>query len=194
MSVSIGPTVSSADAQLWSAFPTANFGSGATSILGNSDSLRAIMNFDLSAIPPSAKVLAADLSLVVTSLGPAPQPGYFVRRLTRRDWVEAQCTWNIYATGNAWTTAGGDFTTDDQGSYSAPGGTGAISHTDAPIIAQVQFGVRTAERLVAFMLMPDSSSGNFVIGMKEHATSANRPTLAVTYVVPKRRSLLGVGR
>lgn len=35
---------------------------------------------------------------------------YSVKRLTQVGWVPSEVTWNDYSTGNAWSTAGGDFT------------------------------------------------------------------------------------
>ncbi len=35
--------------------------------------------------------------------------GYDVHQTTQTGWVDTQATWNNYSTGNAWATAGGDF-------------------------------------------------------------------------------------
>ena len=46
----------------------------------------------------------------------------------KRDWVEAQVTWNIYSTGNSWQTAGATGANDYD---SSAVGSGSFANTDS---------------------------------------------------------------
>lgn len=201
MSVSVGPLSPLKDQQVWSLLNTTNFGSATTMHCGIDQTFggtyRAILSFDISSIPLTAKVLTASLSVRVVSVV-GTVPGYTINRILQRAWVEAQATWQIYSTGNSWASPGlgaeTDYTATDAGSYSAPTGGTTVTHNDAPIIAQVQAGVRnTTDRHAAFLFIPDGSNGDIQWATKEHATEPEA-TLTIVYVVPKRRALVGVGR
>ena len=75
--------------------------------------------------------ITATLSLNYFSWGtndPVGKTIYFYK-LTRTDWHETQSTWNIYKTGNNWTTPGGDYVTSSPAGASqvAPAGYGWVA-------------------------------------------------------------------
>lgn len=76
-----------------------------------SDIRRTLMKFDLSAIPAAVNILSATLSMYLSTDESSNARDFKVYRL-KRNWAEAQVTWNIYSTGNNWQTAGG-FGADD---------------------------------------------------------------------------------
>lgn len=72
---------------------------------------RTLIKFDLTSIPPGARVRTATLSLYQYTEASSNDRTLRVYR-QKRQWVESQSTWNIYSTGNNWQTAGG-FGVDD---------------------------------------------------------------------------------
>ena len=97
------------DSYLYSWVPTGNYGSAAQFDIGLSsgDSFYGIFKTSgvVGSIPAGKKCDSAWLALVMTSIGGADSLFPDVRRVLA-NWVEAQVTWNIYSTGNSWTTAG----------------------------------------------------------------------------------------
>jgi RHS repeat-associated protein len=119
-------------------------GSGAnTSYCGYSDPLmyvgtdgtgnvrRGFMRVDTSAIPKTAEVLKGELKLYVES---GTQRGVDLHRVTRES--TSARTWNRYDATNAWTTPGGDLSSQPDGSNSAFGGTVGIHTINARRLAQ----------------------------------------------------------
>ena len=71
---------------------------------------RTLIKFDLSSLV-GANIISATLSLFVSE-DYADNARTFRAFRMKRAWVESQATWNIYSTGNNWSTAGG-FHSDD---------------------------------------------------------------------------------
>src|SRR3972149_3534462 len=69
------------------------------------DVRRALVAFDLSAIPDDAVVSSAVLSLWHIAELASSSSVISVYR-SRRAWVESQSTWDVYSTGNSWQVAG----------------------------------------------------------------------------------------
>jgi len=97
------------------AYPTTNYGTDTYLWEGYYDSTewsaRSLLKFDLSSIPSGATVTNATLSLYSLTDYSSNISTYAVYR-QKRAWVESEATWNIYSTGNNWSTAGG-FHADD---------------------------------------------------------------------------------
>jgi hypothetical protein len=95
--------------------PTTNYGTAAVLYVGElnvgANILRTLIKFDLSSIPSGALINSATLSFYTTGDYSDTDRTWAARRL-KRDWVEAQATWNIYSTGNDWSTAGATHTDD----------------------------------------------------------------------------------
>lgn len=72
---------------------------------------RALIKFDLSTLPSDALLITNTLSLYATTDLASGSRTVGVYRV-KRAWVETEATWNIYSTGNSWSTAGG-FHADD---------------------------------------------------------------------------------
>jgi len=99
----------SADRWIDSAAPTTVMNAGylfAGEESGATVTRRTVMKFDLSEIPAGATIVSATLRLYFDQDLSANQRAWRVFRL-KRAWVDAQTTWNSYATGSAWQTAGG---------------------------------------------------------------------------------------
>jgi len=91
--------------------PTANYGTGTYVEInpGNSASdlvQRSIFTFDLPADPGSNTI--DDIRFYLYQTRNDGTAAFETRALTRT-WTETQATWNVYTTGNAWSSPGGDF-------------------------------------------------------------------------------------
>ena len=95
--------------------PTANHGTDASfyggEYNGGAQVARGLLKFDLSAIPSSAVVASATLSLWITTDYATNTRIYRIFR-QKRAWTETGSTWNKYDGTNNWQTAGG-FGADD---------------------------------------------------------------------------------
>ena len=94
------------DNWIYAFYPTTNYG---TNTWGNgigyySNAVkRSLIKFDVSAIPSTATVTSAKLRLLMYTIGAnRTVEAYQVLR----PWTQTGSTWNNYATGLAWTTAG----------------------------------------------------------------------------------------
>ena len=71
-----------------------------------------LLRFDLSAMPSNLIVTNVVLGLTTTSYSQTVD-SFFNIYQSRRAWNSSQATWNVYATGNSWTTAGAQSTVSD---------------------------------------------------------------------------------
>jgi len=69
---------------------------------------RTLMHFDLADFPEYTSIDDADLTVTVNQDGILDVEAY-VHRITQTGWIEAQASWNNYATGSAWASPGGDY-------------------------------------------------------------------------------------
>jgi hypothetical protein len=76
---------------------------------------RSLLYFDLSIIPATATIISAVFFFYrfTGSSSSGSRHGFQIFRLTRTNWGETTATWNKYDGTNNWTTAGGDFSTND---------------------------------------------------------------------------------
>ncbi|MBS7622821.1 DNRLRE domain-containing protein [Candidatus Bathyarchaeota archaeon] len=117
---------SNADTHIYEGDPNNNFGASDGFVVGavSGGRFRGLVKFDLSSIPSGSTVNVAYLLLYYYYRGENNPAGrtYNAYRVTK-DWVETQATWNVYSTGNSWTTPGGDYTTDGGSSSTVPANT-----------------------------------------------------------------------
>ena len=94
------------DTRLKQSEPTVNLGSEGdleVTKYGVGDHSHTIIKFPTSGISGAVTVSACELGFYVYG-SEAAQTCKITQLL--RNWVEAQATWNIYSTGNSWTTGG----------------------------------------------------------------------------------------
>jgi hypothetical protein len=175
-----------------SKFPTSNFGTSGDFRAGEdntdaSEVTRILIKFDLSSIPANAVVSSAILSVWQSSERATNARTFHVYR-QKRAWVESQATWNIYSTGNNWSTAGGFHADDceqtDIGSlaFSATEGTGEKQFTLT--VSAVQEMISGAFTNNGFMIKADTESNDMqIFRSSTDGTSSVRPKLVIEYTV-----------
>lgn len=112
------------DNRIISSAATATGDSAGELAVGEHNSLaqvgRPLIKFDFSGIPANALVSSAVFELYAIEDNSSNTRIYRIYRL-KRNWVPAEATWNIWSTGNNWSTAGADGADDresaDIGSY-----------------------------------------------------------------------------
>ncbi len=101
-----------ADATILQNTPNSNYGSSNSLSVGLSSdgsSLgRALVGFDLSAIPTNAVVTNATLSFF--QLNPISLENFYFVGVVQSNWAEAGVTWNSRSPSLPWSTPGGDIT------------------------------------------------------------------------------------
>lgn len=195
----IMPTATGKDTVLYSANPNTAHGSSGWGFMRNNGSPTsvALHQFDTSSIPTNATVNAGSVYIAGYATGAFVNfPMYQVLR----NWVEAEATWNVWSTGNSWTTAGcfGIGTDrDDTVLCTIPQSANQGNLTTAGI-AVVQGWVNGNTANYGFAGMSGSShGGEWEIAMSEQGYVRPRPKLTVEYteaaVSSGRMMMTGVG-
>jgi len=180
------------DAEMNSRFPTANYGGSASFHVGedasNVETVRGLIQFDLTGIPANAVVLDATLTLTVTSRSGSSARTICVYRLTQ-DWVEDQATWNVYATGNNWpggSGAAGDYyssvsTCADMAGNEAAGTAKSWSFS-APALQILQSMINGSVINKGFLLKATQELNTaFAFASSDNTTIEYRPVLEIEY-------------
>lgn len=177
------------DVFLLLAAPTTNFGTWASFPVGNTSNEfvtgRALIKFNLSALPANAEVVTATLSLYETADNATNTRTFRVYRQLR-PWAEAEATWNIYATCAPW---------------SSPGGFAACDSEQVEIGARAMLAAETVGEFKDFDLTPTTKAGldagfGWIIKadgeeLDQHAFASSdatdagtRPRLTIVYTIP----------
>ena len=185
--------------------PTTNFGTSDVIFVGDvnaglNQAIRSMIRFDLSSLPLAATVTAATLSMFEYYASDSPGVGSWAVGLRRllRDWIEAQVTWNIYSTGNNWTTAGASSNGNDRAASDSASltldGTAAnafVNWTSATLADDVQKMRSGVYGNYGWLIQAPTieSPGVAQFGgngwrSAEFATAAQRPQLVITYTLP----------
>ena len=202
LTLSEGEAGANTDTWLRSSSPNSNYGTNASLYIG--DNLAAVdcgncslVKFDISSIPAGSTIYSVTASFYEDE-AQAGNGGATTRTITMhrmlRNWVEAEATWNIYSTGNSWTTGGGRGDgTDRVGTASASVQSGVkaandhVDFTGAGLVADVQGWLDEDYNNYGWLLDCDSNfSGvseysNSRYRSSDHATAAQRPVLTVIY-------------
>jgi len=172
-----------------SGLPDTNYATGVTCQVGERSAAaniyRQLIKFDLSALPADAIISSAVLSLYATLDRSTNARTFRVYRL-KRAWVEAEATWNIYSTGNNWSTAGG-FHADDCEQVEI--GSRAFTATetinvfkDFPLTPTTKAGLDLGN---GWLIKADTEvDDNYSFASSDNATASNRPKLVIEYTVP----------
>jgi hypothetical protein len=142
------------------------------------------LKWDVTAIPAGSTVTAASLTVHVTNVSPGTYELYEMKR----NWVENQASWTLYATGASWQTAGAAGTSDRGttvlGAMTASA-TGLRTFTlNAAGVAEVQSWVNGASSNFGLVIQDYAVTDGLDFSSSEVAALANRPRLNVTYTPP----------
>jgi hypothetical protein len=164
-----------------------SFGAGETSLAVST--YRTMLKFSLSGLAPNVQIVSAVLSLSLQSNLASNARTFRVFRL-KRAWVAAQATWNNWASGQAWQTAGGfganDCEQTDIGSLSIPAADApGTAHAFTLTAAKVQEWLSGVLANNGLLLKADTEtddlhfwwSGDYV------TVPALRPKLVITYTL-----------
>lgn len=170
--------------------PTTNFASAPTILVDGDDpgstgrDLSTLIKWDVTSIPAGSSIKSAQLKLNVVDVSSLTYEFYEMKRA----WSESQATWNQYATGAAWQTAGG-LGTSDRGN--TPLGTITGSATGAHTVtlnsaglALLQTWVNTPSTNRGLVVSDSANWDGCDLSSSESATLALRPQLTVTYAPP----------
>ena len=195
------PDSAGIDTMINSPNPTTNYGTSTETSVGDGNTAasgahRGIIKFDVSSIDSADIVSAATLSLYEHTAEDQHSVGTWSVKLQklRRDWVEGEVTWNIWKTGNNWSTAGAGNTSSDI--YSATTATVTLDGTvanafidwsDAQLTSDVQDFVSGALSNYGWRIQaPDIEDAGAnrtrnAFSLSDHSTSSQRPKLVVVH-------------
>lgn len=182
--------------------PTRNYGGDAIIGLDADAAYRcnSFVEFNLSSIPTGATITSASLRLVHSSLawgtGSTEIGNPFttgIRRVTR-GWVEGTAvhapqagslTWASAGPAN-WTTAGGDYSATDYGSFigGAPDAPGTVYSVNVLTLVNEWYQGTQTNNGLALVPLTDTSGEDYYTMYGDEATDPNnRPQLLVTYTL-----------
>jgi hypothetical protein len=157
--------VAEADTYIDRRYPTTNFGNHSTLAVGGGESERWLyVRFHISGLPPGATITDARVQMQATNSGEAGAMRVFTPHQVL--WDETGPTWNT-------PLAGADAT----GDLTAPGPVSKNTLVYYPNLAPV---VPVAGRVTLVIRSPVLDGSAF--RSSEYSTSAQRPTLVVTYL------------
>ena len=181
----------SADVHIYAGAATTNYASDTENIISGDRQFfniyRTLIIFDLSGIPAGSTINSATLELYqhAESHSGSGSTTHAVYRL-KRNWVEDEATWNVYSTGNSWSSAGG-FHTDDceqtaigTCSLSGTEGAGYKSWTlDTDAISEI---VESTWTNYGFMVKSQTENDDgHHFRPSEYVESAQHPKLTIDY-------------
>jgi hypothetical protein len=168
---------------------------------------RALVAFDLSALPAGAVVTDVSLRLVCTKTT-APAELTTLHRVGA-SWGEANSDggfsggaggtaapgdatwiWRFYDDpSSAWATPGGDFAPAVSGSATVAG-TGAYTFSGAGMLADVQAWINEPATNFGWLVRGNESTNHTAkrFGTREYPSASGRPLLTVTYTIPAPQS------
>lgn len=196
-----------ADATLFAIEANRASGAGAHLFIGtiaSGDPRRALMRFDLSAIPPGSTITSASLRIFAdrAAIGSAPQDTATLHKLLA-PWGESSsnsggsgagdiadpgdATWTerFFATDPArpWGTAGGDFAAD--GASIPLASTGSFAWTDAPeMLADLQAWVDDPSSNHGWLIRGNEVSSQNAKRLISREGGSNGPLLTLQYALP----------
>lgn len=181
------------DAQPFEINPNTTTGGSTTMRIGRIGpaAARAVIRFTPNQDIAGATVQSAELFLYLESNSSVHSVSAYRLLL---DWIEAQVTWNDYATATAWNTAGADAASDITGEDSTAdrrataldvvavsGAPGWFSWDVTDLVQDWLDGVASEYGIIIISSLEGSGTSWATFRTSEHATDGNRPYLRITY-------------
>ena len=185
-------TTTVVDTYLRSDNTTGNYETATSIFIGGSNTstnvYRSLFKFDLSGIPTKSKIVSATLSLYVDGDYSNNEIIIRVYRL-KRNVIYTQATWNSYATGSDWATAGG-FGADDCEQTDI--GSRTMSATEANGYKDFELTPAAVEAWIAgtftnngFFLKADTETDDaYRVTTENNEKTAQHPKLRIVYKAP----------
>lgn len=163
-------------------FPYMEMGSNASLWGGGSGSAAFVLRIPVTDVPASSVITSSTLTMTTDYVNGTGNKAQLRRCL--KNWVPDQTTWNNYATGNAWDTAGCRASTDREDTVSATSetvsGVGSFDTTGAGMDADIQAWVDGTTNN-GWYITSDNASGQQEFLGPGFSTAASRPKLVVEY-------------
>ncbi len=145
---------------------------------------RAIFRFDFSGLDDRAEISSAYLEMYYSNnvIGNDPVGETIeVNRVTKKDWVEEEVTWDVYKNSTAWFMRGGDYTTVDQATAIMPDGFGWVRWAVTDLVKYAQSN--SAEVLDVLVKFAPTSTPNSAARFcsSNFEDSSKRPKLTIHY-------------
>jgi hypothetical protein len=180
-------------------------GVGTTMYMGqttrNNERRRALMRFDLSSIPASARVTAVSLRVNQTRAVEQSEGDFVAFHRVTRTWGEGvsnsplgsgapaepgDASWTfVNFPTTQWTTAGGDFAEPPSYAQASPRALGFITFAGAGLTADVQGWIASPATNFGWILRGEEvvNGGARRFNTRETSNTNNRPRLTVTYTL-----------
>jgi hypothetical protein len=204
--------IASEDTYMSSVNTTYNYGSVDLFKVSSQSSTNrgALIKWDFSGIPSGATVTSANLTFYVSSSASQTYNLYNMRR----SWVEGTLTtgatsttstnWTTYDGANTWGTAGAANTTSDRYNTNLWGaGTSSFSSTGSKTIDLNTDGIAVLQGWINGSIpnygmtiqnySGSTTANDLQISSSENATTANRPTLNITYSLSSEPTIIVTG-
>jgi hypothetical protein len=151
--------------------------------------LAGVLRWEIAGIPAGAIVLGASITVNVTDPG-SSFPVYALKR----DWNEAEVSWNRASASAAWGQAGASATTDRDAAPLATTGAGTGKQTyafNAAGVAIVQQWIAGTRANYGVAIADTTLTDGLDFNSRESAVVDNRPRLTISYVLPASGPLPG---
>jgi hypothetical protein len=159
----------------------ANFGTANTLLIDGSPDYATLLKWDVSAIPTGSVVTSAAIELYVTDTSSGAYEVYALQRA----WDELSATWQQYAAGLNWASAGANSTADHGSAVLgtvSPSNTGTLRIAlSAAGIAAVQAWVNDPAANHGVLIQDYGVSSGADFNSSETATASQRPKLIIGY-------------
>ena len=138
---------------------------------------RALLQFDLSAIPSGSTIRSAVLELHLNTSG-ASNDSIRVHRITQ-DWTESEVTWLERRNGRDWDTAGGDYDLSQAAAFDA----GTVGWRSVDIATLAQGWLDGSYANYGLLLVPEVAPGNDTneFTSSDDGDASLHPKLTITY-------------
>src|SRR2546425_1380610 len=169
------------DTRISAVQPDRNYGTSTTLWANGADGNTALLKWENFNIPVGSTVRAATITLNVTN----PSKGTYELYALRRNWVEAEATWNQYAAGQSWQVPGAKGTSDRSSTVLGTVAASSIGQytitLNAAGIALVQSWVDDPSKNQGLIIDDPTVTDGLAFDSSEALTISNRPKLTITY-------------
>lgn len=154
---------------------------------GVNDLRSSLFRADLSGVPSGNTITAIRIKLWQNYFTDGPSPLDF--QWGFRNWVKNEATWNIFAAGNNWATAGAAYNSLDSDTANPASFAVSSANDDsyvtftmnAAIIANAQAAYAAAGEINLFLSMGAFGNGSEIEFTKSNGTDGRRPIVEIDY-------------